>query len=119
MALIECAALRVLPGEADGIALKNDGAKRQSFRESVIYGSLSVTHLGTLFQQLQDFRMNVKALRHAHKSIGDFCQLFPCQPSIDFVLWFVPAMRIWRPVFRQLAKMRDFFQRARLGLFFL
>src|SRR5438477_7131303 len=109
MALIECAALRVLPGEADGIALKNDGAKRERFRESVIYGSLSVTHLGTLFQQLQDIRMNVKALRHAHKSIGDFRQLFLCQPSIDFVLWFVPAMRIRRPVFGQLSEFWDFF----------
>ena len=119
VALRKRAALRVLPGETDGIAFQNDGAKRQRFRESIIYGSLSMTHLGTLFQQLQDFRMNVKALRHAHKSIGDSRQLFLCQPSIDFVLWFVRAMRIRRPVFRQLAEVRDFFQRARLGLFFL
>src|SRR5207302_487726 len=43
--LIERAALRVLPGETDGIAFQNDGAKRQRFRESIVYGALSVAHL--------------------------------------------------------------------------
>src|SRR5204862_6590870 len=62
MALIERASLRVLPGEADGIAFQDDGAKRQSFRESVVYGALAVAHLGALFEQLHNFRMNVKAL---------------------------------------------------------
>ena len=44
--------------------------------------------------------MNVKALRHTHEPIGDFCQLFPRQTGSDFIFRFVAAVVISRPVFR-------------------
>src|ERR1700746_564739 len=119
MALIERAALRVLPGQADWIALQNDGAKSQRFRETVVHRALSMPHLGALFEEFHDLRMNVEALGGTDESIGDFRQLFPREAAVPFIFRLVSAMRIRRPIFRQLPKVRDLFQRARFALLFL
>src|SRR5579859_738369 len=68
VALIERAALRVLAGEANGRAFKQQGAKSQRFGKTIIDSTLPMPHFGALLEQLHNFWMNVKALRHANKA---------------------------------------------------
>src|SRR6266568_2872704 len=77
--LVEGAALRVLPGEADRIALQNDRAKRQRFREPVIHSALTVAHFAALLEELCNFRMDVKTIRRASEAVSNFSQSFACQ----------------------------------------
>src|SRR6266571_6871693 len=109
MTLVEGAALRVLPREADRIAFQDDRTKRQRFREPVIHSALTVAHFAALFEELRNFRVDVETIRRASEAVSNFSQSFPRQTGIDLILWLVPAMRIGRPVFRQLAKVRDLF----------
>src|SRR6266566_2226718 len=72
--LVEGAALGVLPGEADRIALQDDRTKRQRFREPVIHSALTVAHFAALFEELRNFRVDVKTIRRASEAISNFSQ---------------------------------------------
>src|SRR6266704_2829084 len=119
MALIEGAALRVLASEPDRGAFEKQRAKSQRFGESIINGAFAVAHFGALFEQLHNLRVNLKTFGHANQAVGDLRQLLASQDGIHFVLRFVAAMRIRRPVFGELAEMRDLFQGAGFDLLFL
>src|SRR5216684_109499 len=118
VALAERAALRILPREAHGVALEKYGAERQHFGKTIIDGTLTMPHFGALFEKLRDFRVDVKSFRHSNEAVGDYRELLRREAGIDLIFRFVAAVLIRRPIVRQLAKMRDFFQRAGLGLFF-
>src|SRR6266702_4795 len=62
--------------------------------------------------------MNVKSLRHADEAVGNFRQPFAREAGVDFILGFVAAVVIRRPIFGQFAKLRSLSHRARLRLFF-
>src|SRR6266481_5735422 len=108
VALAEGAALRILSREAHGVSFKKHGAESQRFGKAVINGALAVTHLRALFEELHDFRVNVKTFRHAHEAIGDFRELLWSKAGIDFVGHVIAAMLVGRPVVRQLAQVRYF-----------
>ena len=108
--LIERAALRVLPGKTNGRAFEHQRTKGQRFRKAVVDGALAVAHLAALLQQFRDFRMQVKARRHAHEPVGEFRELFLRQPGVDFVRRIVFPVLVGRPIVRQLAQMRDLLQ---------
>src|ERR1700761_1606622 len=76
MALIECAALRVLAGQANGRAFKHERAVRKQFSEAVVDGALAVAHFGALLEQFRELGMKMKPFRDAHKAIRDFLELF-------------------------------------------
>src|SRR5216684_3581179 len=116
VALAERAALRILPREANGIALEKYGTERQHFGETVIDGTLAMAHFRALFEKLRDFRVDVKPLGHANKAVGDFREFLKREAGIDLIFRFVAAMLIGGPVFRQFAQVRYFSQRAGLGL---
>src|SRR5262249_26445125 len=61
--------------------------------------------------------MNVKSLRNSNKAVGDFRESFAAETRVNLVFRFVTAVKIGGPVVRQLAKMRNFSERASLGLF--
>src|SRR5258708_1670686 len=69
MSLIECAALRVLSGQANGVSFEQQRTKRQRFGESIIHWTFAMSHFGALLEQSGDFRMNVKAFRHANERV--------------------------------------------------
>src|SRR6266478_6251565 len=75
VALVEGAALRILPGEADGIAFQDDGSERQRLREPVVNGALSAAHFRALFEQLHDLRMNMKADRKSTRLNSSHSQI--------------------------------------------
>src|SRR5713226_133619 len=100
VALVERAALRILPGKADRIAFQNDGTKSQRFREAIIDGALSVAHLGALLEQFYDLRMYMEAVRYAHQAGSDFFKRFTRKAGIDLIFGLVAAVEIRRPVFR-------------------
>src|SRR5689334_23600327 len=60
--------------------------------------------------------MSVKALRHAHEAVGNFGEFFAGQSRVNFILRFVTAMGVRRPVLRQFAEMRNLLKRPSLGL---
>ncbi len=64
--LIESAAAAVLSGEADGSALLEQRAERESFGHAVIERALALRHFEALFEKFFNFRMNVEAV-----GIGD------------------------------------------------
>ena len=84
VALVEGAALRILPGEAHGIAFENQRAEGEQFGEAVIDGALAMAHFGALLEQLDDFGMDMKSGWRAHQSIGDFREFFGGQAGVDF-----------------------------------
>ena len=49
---------RVLPGEANGHALRQQGAERQSFGHAVVEGALALAHFRALFEQLLHLGMD-------------------------------------------------------------
>src|ERR1700730_4209474 len=100
MALVEGAALSILSGKTNGIALQQQQTKSQRFRETIIDGALAVSHLRTLIEQLGDLGMHVKTVRHADGPVGDLTQLFTVQASVRFIFGLETAAMIGRPVFR-------------------
>ena len=63
MPLIECAAATILSAQPHRHASFHQTAKGQSFGHAVIHRTLPGAHLGALFKQLLDFRMDVKIFR--------------------------------------------------------
>ena len=118
VALVERAALGILSREAHGIAVEEHGTESQCFRKAVVDGALAVAHFRALFEELGDFRMNVKTLGHAHKAIGNFGKFLGREPGIDFIGAVVAAMLIWRPVVGQFAELRNLSYSAGFGLLF-
>src|SRR5208337_4314153 len=69
-----------------------------------------------LLQEFHNFRMDVKARGHTHKSVGNFREAFGGQAGIDFKGGIVFAVVIGRPVIGQFAELRDFGELARFAL---
>src|SRR5260370_5673765 len=88
MALVECAALRILTRETDGIAFEKDRAKGQRLREAIVNGALSLAHLGTLLYQLHDLRMNVEAFGNPREAFSYLSQFFAAEAGVYFVFRF-------------------------------
>src|SRR6266404_3495776 len=118
MALVEGAALGILPGKTNRISFQQQRTKRQCFRESIIDRALALPHLGALLEQLGDFRVHVKALWHANDGIGDLRQLFTVHAGIRFIFGLETAAMVSRPVIRELPQVRNFFDFAGFTLFF-
>jgi len=108
VALAEGAALRILSREAHGVPFKKHGAESQRFGKAVINGALAVPHLRALFEELHDFRVDVKSFRHAHEAVSNLRKFLGREAGIDFVRHVITAMLVGRPVIRQFAQVRYF-----------
>src|SRR5208283_1908719 len=71
VALVEGAALRILAGEADGIAFEDERAVGKKLREPVIHRAFAVAHFRALIEKLHDFGMDVKAFGSTHKPVSN------------------------------------------------
>ncbi len=60
--------------------------------------------------------MDVKTFRNANKPRGQFRKVLASQAGIHFIFRLVAPMQVRRPIIRQLSQVRNFLQRAGLGL---
>ena len=101
MPLVEGSATAVLSAKPHRRAAFHQAGKSQRFRHAVIHGALSIAHLGALFQQFADLRMNVKIGGITGKPLGQASQLFGRNSGFHFVLRLVTPALIFVPVVGQ------------------
>src|SRR5450432_609340 len=107
VALVESAALGILPREAHRIAFKNQRTVGEQFRKAIIDRAFASAHFPTLLQQLDDFGMDVESRWRANQPIGDFRKFFAFQTGVDFKRRSIFPEMIRRPIVWQLAKIRS------------
>src|SRR5438128_828849 len=84
VALIECAALRVLAGKAVRRAFKQERTESERFGKTIVNGSFAVAHFRPLFEQFDDFRMDVKSVRKTQQGVRNLREFFNRNTGFHF-----------------------------------
>src|SRR6516162_734329 len=116
VALVERAALGILTRQTHGIAFEDERTISEQLREAEVDRSLAVAHLGALLEQLDDFRVHVKAGGRANQPVGDFGELLAAKAGVHLKRRVVLAVVVGSPIIRQLAEQRSLRELGGLAL---
>ena len=116
VALVERAALAVLPGEPHRRPSRQQAAERQRLGHPVVEPPLAFGHLDPLFEQLLHLGVNVEALGPGGESGHQRSKFFDRRARLDFVRGIVAAAKVRRPVRRQRGERHALGDRFRLLL---
>ena len=106
-----------MAGKAERRALKQERTESERFGKTIINSSFAVAHFRSLFEQFDDFRMDVKSVRNTHQRVRNFREFVSRNPGFHFVFRTKLSAMKCGPVRRQLAKVRILLQLAGFALF--